>query len=475
MRLGLRGQILLGLLVVFVASFPLLGVAAVQLTQRARMADQVRDAEGMARLMAAAMREAAGRETFERLAREALGHGGVVGVEVRGVTGEAPWAHGRVGEGMAASAALDGEAELRLWVRPPDAGEGAPLARLLLLYVGVTAGAILLLAYVALTYLIVRPVERVTRAAERLASGSPVRVPHGGGGEVRRLSAAFNDMAAQLRRERLALTQRLDELERTTADLEAAQDQVVRTARLASVGRLSAGVAHEIGNPLSAILGLVELLRDGDVSPAEREEFLARIHSETERIHQIIRDLLDFARRGEDDGRPARANLGQVVEDALRLLTPQKDLRRVHVERRLEADVPDVRANADRVTQIVLNLLLNAADAIEGEGSIRVEVRRDENDPSRVLLAVEDSGPGIAPEVRDHLFEPFVTTKPAGQGTGLGLAVCHTLAERAGGAIAAHNPPGGGARFEVRLPTVDTADTAADRRQRARTPLDSTG
>jgi two-component system, NtrC family, sensor kinase len=453
--LGLRAQILLGLTVVFVASFPLLGIVAVQLTQRARTTDRLATAEVTARAMAAALAEGEGgpprQVRFHRLAEEVVGQGGIGGAELSGEA-SGPLARGVTGVGASVSGTVAPGVELRLWIDPPEPREGTPLARLLLLYVAVTGGAIVLLAYVALTYLIVRPVERVTRAAERLASGAPVRAPIGGTGEVARLSVAFNEMAAQLRTERLTLEERLRQLERTTADLESAQDQVVRTARLASVGRLSAGVAHEIGNPLSAILGLVELLREGDVSDQEGQELLARIQSETERIHHIIGDLLDFARRSDDGGQEVRASPVDVVEDALRLIAPQKDLREVRLERRFGDDVPDVRAGADRVTQIVLNLLLNAADAIEGQGTIRVEVGRDPEDASRVLLAVADSGPGIAPHILDHLFEPFVTTKPAGRGTGLGLAVCHTLAERAGGSIRAMNPPEGGARFEVRLP-----------------------
>lgn len=459
--LGLRALILIGLTVVFVASFPLLGVAAVQLTQRARAGDRVRNAESTARALASVWGTASrspSRAGFRASAEAVRGQAGIAGVElVR--PGAASWAHGVTGVGTVVEAPAGEGAAVRLWVRPPDPESGAPLARLLLLYVAVTAGGILLLAYVALTYLIVRPVERVTQAAERLAGGSAVRAPVGGAAEVARLAGAFNDMAAQLRAERLALEERLRELEDTTASLQAAQDQVLRTARLASVGRLSAGVAHEIGNPLSAILGLIELVREEELPHEEREELLSRIQSETERIHQIIRDLLDFARPSGADGdgegdAAAQADPIEVVDDAVRLVEPQKDLRNVHLERRFADGVPPVRGSADRLTQVVLNLLLNAADAIDGEGTLWIEVRPDPDAPEHVLLAVQDTGPGVAPDVRAHLFEPFVTTKPAGKGTGLGLAVCHTLVERLGGTISLADPPEGGARFEVRLPVA---------------------
>jgi signal transduction histidine kinase len=230
----------------------------------------------------------------------------------------------------------------------------------------------------------------------------------------------------------------------------------VRSEKLASVGRLAAGVAHEIGNPLAAILGLIELLRQGGLEPAEQQEFLRRAQAETERIHKIIRGLLDFARQGAPApavASDAKADLRAVVEDAVGLIAPQKDLSGVDIERRLAAEVPDARGPRDELVQLVLNLLLNAADAIQNEGTIRIEVEPSP-DGRQVILVVADSGPGIAPEVANKLFEPFVTTKPPGEGTGLGLAVCHTIVERLGGTITAANAPEGGARFEVRLPVA---------------------
>jgi signal transduction histidine kinase len=311
-------------------------------------------------------------------------------------------------------------------------------------------------------------VEAVTRASERLSEGRwSVEAPVRGGAEVARLGVSFNEMARQLRKERLALEQRLHELENTTAELASAQDQVVRSARLASVGRLSAGVAHEIGNPLSAILGLLEIVQGGELDEAEQREFLSRIQAETERIQKIIRDLLDFARQGSSEHEQQDAertcDVREVVEDAVRLVAPQKDLRGVTIERRFADDAPWVRAVPDRLTQVVLNLLLNAADAIEGDGAIYVEVYRTGGEERpELLLAVEDTGPGIDPEVLEHLFEPFVTTKPTGYGTGLGLAVCYTIVERLGGSMHACNAERGGARFEIRLPAAEGAGEGGD-------------
>lgn len=445
--LGLRLQLVLALIVAFVVAFSLLGVAAVRVGQRARQSARLEDAEVTAALAATSLAREGSREHFVALADAMLGRGDVRGVEWSRGNLPNPWLRGVTGVGTPISARVEAS-EVRLWLR--DEPDPAPKhSNLLVFYVAITGGAILLLSYLLLTFVIVRPVEAVTLASERVARGNlDVSVPVRGAGEVVRLATSFNAMASQVRSDRVALEQRLRELERATAELEAAQEQVVRGARLASVGRLAAGLAHEIGNPLAAILGLVELAQDPDVDDADRAEMLRRTQHETERIHGILRDLLDFARQGtSSEPEDARADLRGVIEDAAALVAPE-GRGKLHVERALEA-LPPVFGSADRLEQIVLNLLLNAKDAMNGAGRVRVRLRREGR---AAVLVVHDEGPGIAPEVLDRLFEPFVTTKPVGQGTGLGLAVCHTLVERLGGTIEAENPPEGGARFVVRLP-----------------------
>jgi len=471
--LGLRMQIVLALSAAFIVSFALLGIAFVQLSERARGAERLAGAETLARVIATAAVRGEGdrQQAVAELADAALSRGRLAGVEI--TWGELePWARGLTGLGPMVEVPLPGqEGTVRVWTRATGPEERRPLTDLLLLYVATTGGGILLLAFVALTVLIVRPMEAVTQASERLAQGDMrVAVPVRGAAEVARLAVAFNAMATQLRAERLALERRVQELEQTTHELESARDQLVRSERLASVGRLSAGVAHEIGNPLAAILGLVEILRqdldDDDLAPSERRELLARVHKETERIRKTIRDLLDFSRQGPDAGDgpfggmdpSVWADLRGVVDDAMRLLAPQRDLQGVALE--VRAPSPESGRVAavgapDRLVQVVLNLVLNAADAVDGRGRVRLTLRPGDGEaPAKdVVLEVEDDGPGVDPQVAEHLFEPFVTTKPAGKGTGLGLAVSHTVARRLGGSLTVDRSPElGGARFTLRLP-----------------------
>jgi len=447
---GLRAQTLASLTLAFALSFGLLGLALIRVSERGRALDRAGDHRAAAQAVALAYQLGDGdRHTrFLRAADAVLGQAGIRGVELSRADLE-PDVRGVVGLGQAVEAELPQGERVRLWVRAPDPSTGVPVTRLLLLYVAVTGGGVLLLAYFTLTTLVVRPLDLLTQAASRVASGNlEVAVPERGAGEVARLARAFNVMGEQLGADRASLEEKIAELERTTHELAEAQEQVLRSARLASVGRLSAGVAHEIGNPLAAIRGLLEIAADED-DAGDRAEYLARAQAETDRISRIIRELLDFARQGTERApESATADLRAVVEDAMRLASARGT--NVTIELDAAKDLPAARIEPDRALQVVLNLLLNAVDAVAGEGHVRVCIERA--DDATLRLAVEDDGPGIDADVLDQIFEPFVTTKPVGEGTGLGLAVCHTLVSQVGGHIDAENLPDGGARFALRLP-----------------------
>jgi signal transduction histidine kinase len=259
-------------------------------------------------------------------------------------------------------------------------------------------------------------------------------------------------MTAKLRADEQRMRDQIAELERSAEKLREAQDRLVRTERLASVGRLSAGLAHEIGNPIAALLGLEDLLLQGGLSPDEQHDFLTRIKSETERIHRVLRDLLDFARpaaatKGADD---QPGDVAEAVADVVALVRPQRSFRQVELRVDTAPDLPRVTLGNERLMQVLLNLLLNAADATDAKGVVSLTAARS---GSGVKLTVEDNGPGIDPSVRERLFEPFVTTKEVGKGTGLGLAVCRGLVDSARGSIHLDESHKGGARFVVELPS----------------------
>jgi signal transduction histidine kinase len=278
------------------------------------------------------------------------------------------------------------------------------------------------------------------------------------------LAASVGAMTEKLVAEEATLILKLEELTHT-------QSQLVRSERLASVGRLAAGVAHEIGNPIAALMGMQDLLLDGDLPPETQRDFLRRMRKETDRIHTVVRDLLDFARpegpaasrpvpmvggAPAPPGAPSAADVRSAFDDVVGLVKTQKPFRDI----RLEMDLPDdlgVALPAARLTQVLLNLVLNAGAAIASAGRPegRIVLRGRKQEPSLVRIEVEDNGPGIAPALRDHLFEPFVTTKGIGEGTGLGLAVCRGVVESAHGQIGVDASYAGGARIFLLLPRRD--------------------
>jgi len=326
------------------------------------------------------------------------------------------------------------------------------LGSLLVIYLLLFGVAVLSFGYFAITSLIVRPIDRLRESAVRLGEGKfDIDPGREGAKEIQEVGRSLAAAARQLKEQRKELVEKIRQLDAAHGDLLRSQQATVRAQKLASVGRLTAGVAHEIGNPLTAIMGFIDLLGD-DALPAEtRKDFLARMQKETERVNRIIRDLLTFARA---EGKEiARVKLDAVVRDACRIMAPQKLFKHVRLSIETGGDVPEVMASSDRLTQVAVNLLMNAAEAMAGDGEIVVRVARSA-DGKAAVLSVEDNGPGIPPEVADSIFEPFVTTKPEGQGTGLGLSVCHGIVTGFGGTIAAENVPPRGARFTVTLPAA---------------------
>ncbi len=241
-----------------------------------------------------------------------------------------------------------------------------------------------------------------------------------------------------------------DDLAKAQADLAAAQASVVAAEKLAALGRLTAGVSHEILNPLNIItLRLHMMLKDPDISP-DVSRHLRVLEDQANRISKIAQDLLYFARQRDPERRPL--NLNEVVKRTLGLV--EHDLRQAEIslELKLSSGLSPVKADEDQLQQVVLNVLTNARDAMPAGGNLSIatyEVRR--NGLRCIELRVEDSGDGIPTDQMEKIFDPFFTTKPEGEGTGLGLAICKGIIESHGGDIWAEAGSGGGAAIIIRL------------------------
>ncbi len=227
------------------------------------------------------------------------------------------------------------------------------------------------------------------------------------------------------------------------------EEQLRHADRLATIGQLAAGVAHEMNEPLSSVLGLAQLALKAAGTPGSVADDLRGIVAASLRAREIVKKLLLFARQAPPKKVPL--NLNEMIEEALFLLEAGCEKQGIRVMRRLAADLPIVEADALQMRQVLVNLTVNAMQAIAAEGTVTVETR---NEVQHVVLSVTDSGCGMSPEIMRKVFNPFFTTKDAGQGTGLGLSVVHGIVTGHGGTIEVESRKGEGSRFVVRLPAA---------------------
>jgi signal transduction histidine kinase len=240
--------------------------------------------------------------------------------------------------------------------------------------------------------------------------------------------------------------------------------QLGQSEKLAALGQFVAGVAHELNNPLQGVLGHLELLKASRGVSAPLRRDLQLVYREADRAARVVRNLLVFAGSGRIGRRPLHANA--VIVRVLRLRAPALRAAAIQVNRDLADALPPLDGDAVLLQQALLNLVLNAEQAMNGPGTLRV---RSLATPGGVAIEVEDTGPGLSAEVRARLFEPFFTTKEVGQGTGLGLAIAHGIVQAHGGAIDAGNAETGGARFTVTLP-ASRPEATGDTPERASRP-----
>ena len=305
---------------------------------------------------------------------------------------------------------------------------------------------------------LVGAVGNLDATAQRIASGDfgPITKKKMFSREFAELQTAFVSMLERFNATRDKLDAQMAEERRIRKELESLQGQVIRQERLAAVGQLVSGVAHEINNPLQSISGFAELLRLQRSLPESAQSDLTIILRESARANAIIRNLALFAR--QQPGPAAPLNLGEVIAAVAELR--QRRLESEQIELRIEdGSTQDVLAVLTELQQVVLNFVINAEQAILSSGRIpaRVTIRTyDRGD--RVVLEVEDTGPGVKPEDEARLFEPFFTTKPVGQGTGLGLSISYGIIESLGGKIGYRPASASGSIFYFELPAAGPSE-----------------
>jgi C4-dicarboxylate-specific signal transduction histidine kinase len=299
---------------------------------------------------------------------------------------------------------------------------------------------------------VVSPLRQLAKAAQFIEESGPgPRLAVEGVQEVVDVAEALSDMSEALERRNADLEKAVADLQSANASLRRARDGLDRSERLAAVGRLAAGVAHEVGNPMGAVLAFIDLVERGENLSEASRGYLHRAVEQGLRVRRILGQLLDFSR-------PPRAtrvelDLLALAEQAVGLVSAQKRYDEIV----FEVSGEPARAVADEsiVAQILLNLVLNGADAVAPVETPCIRLRLVSEPAGRVACWVEDNGPGVCEEDRQRIFDPFFTTKPPGEGTGLGLANALRFAEELGGSLDCQRSAGlGGAAFVLRLPAA---------------------
>jgi two-component system NtrC family sensor kinase len=345
----------------------------------------------------------------------------------------------------------------------------------------------------------VTPLTKLVQMSEKIAEGDlNLLSASSSGDEIGKLFASFNHMAARLRENREKVEEYIHSLEKVNRELRRTQEEVIRSEKLVSIGRLASGVAHEVGNPTGAILGYLDLLTKGDLPPEEERGILQRTLREAERIQRIVRELLDFSR--PSPGAEEDVDVNEVIQNAFSLVFHQRKLwEQIQVITELQPDLPRWKGDPHQLQQVMINLFMNAADAMRssdpsnpdrgkrlrvasrslGQEEIMdfaqsIPPRRREDSPSLdysllrtrydsespfwgelravIRVEVEDTGPGIPQEALGKIFDPFYSTKSPAEGTGLGLAICIRILESFGGRIHGESEEGKGAIFVILLP-----------------------
>jgi len=329
--------------------------------------------------------------------------------------------------------------------------------KFVMMYLFINMVVLFLFALYRFSSLILRPIHKMVKMTEgyrdtgRLFIPAEKRHP-----EFFQLSDALNRMIQHIEADKNKLMNSLVLLKKANADLKKAQADMIRAEKLASIGRLSAGLSHEIGNPIGIVLGYLGLLKQRPLGRTDdvAQDYIERSESEINRINSIVRQLLDFSR-------PAAANiiafkLHDLLEDVVAMMSYQPLMKNIRIQCDFSAEFDGIVGDPQQIRQVLLNLMINAADAIAvssqphtGEILLITDIMPG---TPYIRLMVADNGAGIDLENIDNIFDPFYTTKEPGKGTGLGLSVSYMIIEQAGGTLNVESEPGKGTIMTITLP-----------------------
>jgi signal transduction histidine kinase len=396
-----------------------------------------------------------------------------------------------------------------LWIRGKVAGAiqmeipiGDVMMHLLesqrMILISIILDAIVLIVFGSflLSRVLVKPLKELVQLTQKISEGDfSQKIEVTSKNEIGQLISSFNRMIERLKDNQESLDNHLASLESANKRLKQAQEELIRTEKLASIGRFAAGVAHEVGNPLGAILGYTSILEKNGIDREESKDYLKRIEKEIERINRIVRELLDFSRPSKFEIH--EVNMNRVVENTLSLISYQKNFKNVETRLDLQPNLPMIKGDESQLSQVLINIVLNGIDAMPNGGTLEIRTgeyvvedvfprrlqppyaRRRKGDPEEldyfhlrkadplsslltkfsrgdrlVRIRVSDTGIGIKKEDLERIFDPFFTTKSPDKGTGLGLSISLRIVESMGGEIKVESEIEKGTSFELYFPTV---------------------
>jgi hypothetical protein len=367
-----------------------------------------------------------------------------------------------------------------------------------IILVTIVLDAIVLIVFgsLLLSRVLVKPIKDLVRLTRKISEGDfSQKIEVTSKNEIGQLIGSFNRMVDQLKGKQESLENYLESLESANKQLKQAQEELIRTEKLASIGRFAAGVAHEVGNPLGAILGYASILQKEGMDREESKDYLKRIEKEIERINRIVRELLDFARPSKFEIKEVEVN--EIIESTLSLLSYQKSFKNIETQLEMQPDLPMIKGDDSQLSQVFINIILNAVDAMPEGGLLTIQTgthivenpdadrlqriypRRRKSDPMEsdyshmrksdplsvlfkkfsegdrlVKIRISDTGVGIPKKNLENIFDPFFTTKSPDKGTGLGLSISLRIVESLGGEIRVESEFGKGTTFEIYFPAV---------------------
>ncbi len=346
------------------------------------------------------------------------------------------------------------------------AGALAEAQQLLFIYMAVNLVILTCFGIYRISRLYVSPLARLAQRAEDYKEDDDIIFSvRRQDNELNRLSKALNLMLKRISADKEKLRLTVTSLEKANQDLKLAQREIIQAEKLASVGRLSAGIAHEIGNPIGIVMGYLDLLKQSDISGKERWEYIQRTEAEIERINTIIRQLLEVSRPSYS-GRLA-VSVHDLIRDTAAVLRVQPLMAGIELALDLAAEKDLVMADPNQLRQVFLNLTINAADAVavadaDNGGWLKIATCLDtdggsglKNAAGRLQVMFNDNGSGVAAENLDNIFDPFFTTKDPGKGTGLGLSVSFMIVESLGGRMTVVSEVGQGTTMTITLPVIE--------------------